>query len=88
MTAACSHPYGTYCTEFTGSQEEASDFQFQCSNLEMMPVDDCSATGVSGVCLWTEWNGSYERFHYQLDGDELEEAQSDCDADSGTWVVP
>jgi hypothetical protein len=87
-SAACLHPYGTYCTEFTGSEEGAIQFGSECSNLEMMSVQECPAADVSGVCLWTDGSGSLETFHYQLDADESEEAQSDCDALSGTWVVP
>jgi hypothetical protein len=88
---ACLHPYGTSCTEFTGSSERADAFAVRCSNLEMFPESDCSREGVSGVCSWTEGeNGeeSYQRFHYQLDADELDDAQSECDADSGTWATP
>jgi hypothetical protein len=86
--AACMHPYGTHCTEFTGSEQNAILFGSECSNLEMTSVPDCPTTDVSGVCIWTDGQGSFERFHYQLDAEELEEAHSDCDAVSGTWAIP
>jgi hypothetical protein len=82
------HPYGTHCTEFTGSEEDAVAFASNCSNLEMMPLDDCPATEVSGACSWTEGGASFQRFHYELDAEALEEAASDCAAISGTWATP